>query len=75
MSKTMEIDQLPRSARRELLDFYDFLVQKYVHTPKHASKVSTSEIDRQNKLQKIYDESHGQLPEEYKFNREEANER
>ena len=49
MSKTMEIDQLPRSARRELLDFYDFLVQKYVHTPKHASKVSTSDHQRSGK--------------------------
>jgi hypothetical protein len=75
MQKTMEIERLPRSARRELFDFYDFLVHKYVATPKRASKITATESARRLRLQRIFDESRGKLPQGYKFGRDEAHER
>lgn len=75
MQKTMEIDRLPRSARKELLDFYDFLIQKYVAKPKHADKTAATESARRLRLQCIFDESQGKLPKDYHVNRDEAHER
>lgn len=75
MSKAMELERLPRSARRELLDFYDFLIQKYVATPHTAEKIATVKSSRRQRLQRIYEESQGKLPQDYRFNRDEAHER
>ena len=75
MQKTMEIDRLPRSARKELLDFYDFLIQKYVAKPKRAGKTAATESARRLRLQRIFDESQGKLPQDYRFNRDEAHDR
>ena len=75
MSKTMELERLPRSARRELLDFYDFLIQKYVGKPKRIGKTTTAESARRQRLQLIFDESQGKLPQGYRFSRNEAHER
>lgn len=30
MPQTVQLEQLPKAARHELLDFYEFLLQKYV---------------------------------------------
>ena len=30
MAQTIQLEQLPETARHELLDFYEFLMQKYV---------------------------------------------
>ena len=75
MQRTMEIERLPRSARRELLDFYDFLVHKYVIKPKPTDRATTTKSARHLRLQQIFDESQGKLPEDYRFNRDEAHER
>ncbi len=75
MQKTMEIERLPRSARRELFDFYDFLIHKYVAKPKRTDRTTTTESARHLRLQRIFDESQGKLPQDYRFNRDEAHER
>jgi len=43
MAQTLRLELLPETARNELLDFYDFLLAKYVvadgsHTSKRAGK-------------------------------------
>jgi hypothetical protein len=73
MQKTILIESLPSSARRELMDFYEFLLQKYAASSKSTRKPHSSE--RMKRLQRIFEDSHGTLPKGYRFNREEAHER
>jgi len=75
MQKTMKLERLPRSARQELFDFYDFLVQKYAPTPKRNAKSTVAEAVRRQRLQRIFDESQGKLPDGYRFDRNEAHDR
>lgn len=44
MQKTIQIESLPSPARRELMDFYEFLLQKYPAPLKSAVLVNTSLI-------------------------------
>jgi hypothetical protein len=38
MAQTVQLEQLPEAARHELLDFYEFLMQKYVVSGVKSSK-------------------------------------
>lgn len=38
MAQTVQLEQLPEAARHELLDFYEFLMQKYVVLDGKSSK-------------------------------------
>lgn len=71
MAKAIEIDRLPESARNELYDFYEFLVQKY------ASALSKSHPDRETKERFFKNvTSHAfSLPTDYTFDRNELHER
>jgi len=51
--------------------FYEFLLQKYA-TPLKPKCLS---LERMKRLQRIYEDSRGTLPTEYRFNRYEAHER
>jgi hypothetical protein len=73
MQKTIQIESLPSRARRELMDFYEFLLQKYAAPLKRSRKPLASE--RMKRLQRIFEDSHGTLPKGYRFNRDEAHER
>lgn len=63
----LDLSALPEQARREVNDFYQFMAKKYVKQKKSSS--------RNQRLQWIFDESHGVLPDGYRFNRDEAHER
>jgi len=65
--KEINLKILPEEARKELLDFYEYLVSRY---RKNADK-----LDKENRLKKILSNPVGVLPADYKFDREEAHER
>ena len=73
MQKTIQIENLPTPARRELMDFYEFLLQKYAAPLKNKRKLQSPE--KIKRLKRIFEDSHGTLPKGYRFNREEAHER
>lgn len=73
MQKTIQIESLPSRARRELMNFYEFLLQKYAAPLERSRKPLSSE--RMKRLQRIFKYSHGTLPKGYRFNRDEAHER
>ncbi len=56
-----DIEMLPSEARKELIDFYQFLLSKY-----------RKEINKVEALKKLFMKPKGKLPYNYKFNREEA---
>ena len=67
-AQEIDLSGLTDEARRELLDFFEFLKSKY--------KTKESEqTSKEKRLLKIFKESKGVLPQEYKFNREEAHDR
>jgi len=67
--KKIEVDVLPDNAKRELFDFYEYLVSKYGKSPKEVSP-----IERKNKFLKSISRHSFKLPADYKFNREEIHE-
>ncbi len=60
--KTIDLDILPDDAKKELIDFYEYLVKKY----KRRENVE---------LLEIYKKYNIKLPPDYKFDREEIHER
>ncbi len=60
--KTIDLDILPDDAKKELIDFYEYLVKKY----KRRENVE---------LLEIYKKYNIKLPSDYKFDREEIHER
>ena len=62
--KYLDLEILPERARKELLDFYEYLLAKY-----------KKDKGEKEKLKRILSNPVGILPEEYKFDREEAHER
>ena len=62
----IDLELLPEEAKRELLDFYEFLVEKYVKSKKSLKKEVFFESVRKHTFI---------LPEKYNFNREEIHER
>jgi hypothetical protein len=76
MPKTIELERLPQAARQELFDFYDFLMQKYAAAPKRIPQAAKeTRSARSLRLNKLFDESMGKLPQDYRFNRDDAHER
>ena len=58
--KTIDLEKLPEEARKELLDFYEFLLQKYKKEKnKNEKKLSAIKVKTKN----------------FKFSREEAEKR
>ena len=64
--KEIYLDCLPEEARKELMDFYEFLLHKYQHKALEQKK---------ELLKALLQSPTGVLPENYRFNREEAYER
>ncbi len=69
--KTIQYDQLPESAQHELLDFYEFLVQKYATVRK---RTHVRQDARKAFFIKVKTHSFT-LPADYSFNRDEIHER
>lgn len=67
--RELDIFQLPEIARRELLDFYEFLLSKYQKRP------AVSLNEKQRVLSELFQEVKGKLPAGYTLNREELHER
>ena len=72
--------QLPKQAEQEINKFMQFIVFKYnsnlvweIKNEKDSTKVQNAK--RKNKLLDAFEPLRTGLPEDYKFNREEANER
>jgi len=63
--REIDLEVLPEEARKELIDFYEYLISKYKRRAKRAKKG----------LKEILSGPVGILPDNYKFNREEAHER
>ncbi len=61
--KTIDLEVLPDDAKRELIDFYEYLVRKY------------GKKKRVDKLMEIFNKYNIKLPKDYKFDREEIHER
>lgn len=69
--KEIEIDILPDEVKKELLDFYEYLVTKYV---KKQMELKSSISNKKAFFESV--KKHAvKLPEDYKFNREELHER
>ena len=69
--KEMEIDILPDEVKKELLDFYEYLVTKYV---KKQMELKSSISNKKTFFESV--KKHAvKLPEDYKFNRKELHER
>jgi len=63
--KEIDIDILPQKIKRELLDFYEYLVNKYA-----GKKLKDKKAFFESRKTHLF-----KLPEGYKFNREELHER
>lgn len=64
-----DFTQLPEMAQQELMMFHEFLVFKY------RKYKGTCQRDQQHILRSLFDDTHGKLPVNYIFNREELHER
>ena len=64
--KEIDFSILPEEARRELIDFYEFLLEKYVRRRKNARKETFFSMIKKHSFT---------LPSTYRFNREELYER
>ena len=63
----INLDQLPKYLQQELLDYYNYLLQKY----QSKNKKNTQRKDFFNSIRK----NKFSLPDNYRFNRDLANER
>ncbi|MBX6423468.1 hypothetical protein [Thermosulfurimonas sp. F29] len=62
--KDFDLGILPEEAKKELIDFYQFLIFKY---GKRVNKVE--------ELKKLFTKPKGKLPQDYRFDREEVHAR
>lgn len=70
-SAFLDLNNLSEEAKKELLDFYNYLLFKY-----KSKKGKESSSDAKRKRFSAFSKDHQiVLPDGYKFNREEANER
>jgi len=58
--QNLDLDKLPYEAKKEILDFYQFLVKKY----------AIKKVKDKNRFFEIVKAHSFKLPEDYKFNRE-----
>lgn len=71
----LDIFKLPEIARQELLDFYEFLLKKYSKETATSSNQALSVAERRKILRTMFHEIHGELPVDYKLDREALHER
>ncbi len=69
--KELDMDILPEEVKKELLDFYEYLVTKY---GKKQLKLKGTKKDKKVFFESVRKHSF-KLPGDYKFNREELHER
>jgi len=73
--KSIQIDNLPEAAQRELLDFYEYLVDKYQEpVPERKKKSGRLAADKARFFEHVHSLSF-RLPKEYHFNRDALHER
>jgi len=70
-SSFMDLNSLSEEARKELESFYEYLVFK---SKKKTSRKNNKE-SKKEQFMRFADKHLIELPDDYKFNREEANER
>ena len=68
----INLDLLSQEARKELETFYEYLLFKYKQPRKAKQDDASSQV---TKFREFADGHQIHLPEDYKFDREEANER
>jgi len=66
LMEKIDLTLLPENARKELIDFYEFLMEKYVRNQENMKKESFFSTVKRYSFT---------LPPNYKFNREELHER
>jgi hypothetical protein len=71
MTKAIQIERLPESARTELYDFYEFLVKKYVPV---FTKTSSDRVAKDVFFNNVTSRAFS-LPANYTFDRNELHER
>ena len=67
----IDLEVLPEEARKEMMDFYEYLLNKYAK----AKKEKTTMEKRKLQFFESVKEHSFVLPENYRFNREELHER
>jgi hypothetical protein len=69
--KQLDLEILPKEAKKELLDFYEYLLNKYGRAKKEKVTMEKRKLQFFESVKK-----HSfVLPENYRFNREELHER
>ncbi len=71
----LDLFRLPETARQELLDFYEFLLKKYSKEATVLSNQPLSMAERRKILRAMFQKIQGQLPPDYKLDREALHER
>lgn len=66
----IDLEKLPRSARNELLDFYEFLSAKYTGKKKSVSHAEEARLFCERARRRSF-----VLPGDYRFDRDEIHER
>jgi len=75
-NKSLQIDTLPEQAQQELLDFYEFLKNKYQNTPAlQAGKVRRAKAQSQARFLDEFKAFALELPASYRFDRDSIHER
>jgi exoribonuclease R len=73
-SVTIKIDQLPDGAKREMADFYEYLLHKYSTKMNTNKAVAMTKIPRVQSVQKAFfkkiKEFSFDIPKDYHFDRE-----
>ena len=65
INQKINLEILPTEARKELIDYYEYLTNKYKREAKQSKK----------RLKELLSNPVGILPDNYKFSREDAHER
>jgi len=75
-SDVLNLHDLPEELKREIHDFYNYLVSKYRKKTIHDKNgKKTQDAERKEAFLKSIENLKFQLPEDYTFNRDELHER
>jgi len=76
--KELNLEILPEEAKKELLDFYEYLLNKYRKVQKQGIVIKEEkavELDKKRRFFESVKKHSFILPEDYRFNREKLHER
>lgn len=72
---TLNIAQLPEAVRQQLIDYYHFLLEKYASDSAETESVPDDTMSKKERFLAHVRENRFTLPDDYKFDRDWANER